>query len=378
MRRLYLLLLFLLAGQLVWGQGTTSYITLGDTPFRNSYSIAPTRGNLPSLTAEVTFAYNQTKETVTLQMIFRSQEYTHAWIPPDEDACLMQYAKDFRLFRTTRFFRQGLNRKDALKGITCSSSRKSDMKNCGLYAMDDTVFVQFRLKDENVDTFVVAINNIVPIIEKRSFFGWGKEKLHYKYFGGPLRWEIAIQRDPCIMSKNLAMRGRVSQLRTATKNVERHIKTVKGKECQACKEERLPRLKDSLLVIQRQLDIQHPCSELARDLDSIQRMITRIEKHPCDIVDPPICNNNIAANHIQYLTKAKTDLDSLHTEYLLKKRHNKKSDMERIMTEAEKIRLETNKYYKNKTTCKISPVCKKRPDVKKAIDDYERVAKRFD
>lgn len=373
MKRIYLTLLFLLAGQLTWGQGTTSYITLGDTPFRNSYNITPTRGELPPFIAEVTFTYNQAKEMVTLQMIFRSRDYTHAWIPPEEDACLMRYAKDFKVFRTTRIFRQGLDRKDALKGLTCSHSRKTDLKNCGLYAMDDTVMVQFRLKDENVDTFSVTINNIVPIIEKRSFLGWGKEKLHYKYFGGPLRWEIAIKRNPCIMSKNLAMKGRVAQLRTDTKNVERNIKIVKGKECQACKEERIPRLKDSLLVIQSHLDQQHLCSELKRDLDSIQQMIARLENHKCVIVDT-MCNGNIASNHVQYFRKAKIDLDSLHNEYLLNKRHNNISEMNRITTEAEKIKRETKRYYEKK----VSPICRKRTDVAKAREDYERVAKRFD
>lgn len=314
MKKRILFLSILLSGLWVWGQETTSYITLGEIPVRENYIIRPAKGDMQSLGVDVKFTYDQSKEVVTLQMIMRSREYTHVWIPPMQDSCLMRYAKDFTPFRTTRLFRKGLDRRDAMKGITCSNCRLADVTNCGLYAIDDTIQVCFRLKSQDVDTFVIAINNIVPIKDKKSFFGLGKLRHHYMYFGGPLRWEVAIQRNPCIMQHNIAMKERIEKLRKKTNIVEDNLKQVKTKDgCELCKKEYVTALRDTLNDIQKQIDgSRHRCDILKEELKDIEPKITSLENFKCPdtIIEPPEIQR-IAAGH---LSKALNDITYILTD----------------------------------------------------------------
>lgn len=373
MKKKILILVLLFSGLWAWCQETTSYITLGATPYQSSCSITSIQGNMQPVKFDVKFTYDQTKELVTLQMIMRSREYTHVWIPPMQDSCLLRYAKDFTLFRTTRLFRKGLDRRQAMKGVTCSSSRLIDVTNCGLYAVDDTIQIRFRLQNQDVDTFFIVINNLVPITDKKSFFGLGKPRHHYMYFGGPLRWEIAIQRNPCIMSQNIAMSERVANLEKEAKKVERTLKIVKGKECQACKEQKLAPLVDSLQQIQRQIDQKHPCDNLNTKLDSVSKMINRLSSHQCIVIEDSVCTNTLAAKHIKRLGAAKEKLDSISDQYVVIKRKKNRKELSQIITDGEKLIYETNTYYEKQ----VSVRCKKRKDVSTAWSGYVKIRDAF-
>lgn len=355
MKKRILFLSILLSGLWVWGQETTSYITLGETPVRENYIIRPAKGDMQSLGVDVKFTYDQSKEVVTLQMIMRSREYTHVWIPPMQDSCLMRYAKDFTPFRTTRLFRKGLDRRDAMKGITCSNCRLADVTNCGLYAIDDTIQVCFRLKNQDVDTFVIVINNIVPIKDKKSFFGLGKLRHHYMYFGGPLRWEVAIQRNPCIMQHNIAMKERIENLSNHANNVEDHLNKTKFKEeCERCKKERVAALRNTLNELKEQLDKLDKhllCKTLKKELIDIEPKIASLENFKCPdtIIDPPV-TQRIAAEF----------LDNAHDSIV-------KAMLKQDFQKCENI-FKKYKPYRDKFPTEINRVDKK----------YRKIVKRYD
>ena len=370
MKKNILVLSLLFSGLWAWCQETTSYITLGATPYQSSCSIAPIQGNLQPVKFDVKFTYDQSKEMVTLQMIMRSREYTHVWIPPMQDSCLLRYAKDFTPFRTTRLFRKSLNRRDAMKGVTCSSSRLANVTNCGLYAVDDTIQIRFRLKNQDIDTFSIVINNMVPIIDKKSFFGLGKYRHHYQYFGGPLRWEIAIQRNPCIMPQNIAMAERVANLKNEAKKVERNLKIVKGKECEECKEQKLTPLIDSLQQIQRQIDKKHQCDNLNTELDSVSKMISRLTNYPCQPDTTIICN---PSKHIRRLGTAKEKLDSISDQYIVIKRKKNRKELDQIIADGETLIYETNNYYEKQVPSR----CKRRKDISTAWNGYTKIRDAF-
>lgn len=374
MKKNILVLSLLFSGLWAWCQETTSYITLGATPYQSSCSISPIQGNMQPVKFDVKFTYDQTKEVVTLQMIMRSREYTHVWIPPMQDSCLLRYAKDFTLFRTTRLFRKGLDRRQAMKGVTCSSSRLIDVTNCGLYAVDDTIQIRFRLQNQDVDTFFIVINNLVPIIDKKSFFGLGKYKHHYQYFGGPLRWEIAIQRNPCIMPQNIAMAERVANLKKKVKKVEGTLMDVKVKYeegCQAYKDQYIPPLVDSLQQIQQQIDKKHHCKNLDIELDSIRMMIDVLSNFQCEVKQK--CTNAIAAKHISHLGEAKKKLDIIYDRYIIAKRKKNRKELDQIVDEGDKLIYETATYYEKQ----IIPECKKRKDVAAAWNGYTKIRDAF-
>lgn len=372
MKKKILILVLLFSGLWAWCQETTSYITLGATPYQSSCSITSIQGNMQPVKFDVKFTYDQTKELVTLQMIMRSREYTHVWIPPMQDSCLLRYAKDFTLFRTTRLFRKGLDRRQAMKGVTCSSSRLIDVTNCGLYAVDDTIQIRFRLKNQDIDTFSIVINNLVPIIDKKSFFGLGKYKHHYQYFGGPLRWEIAIQRNPCIMPQNIAMSERVANLKNEAKKVERTLKIVKGKECEVCKEQKLAPLVDSLQQIQQQIDKKHHCRSLDTELDSVSKMIDGLKNYQCG-PEPDDCFPIQAVKHIRRLGEAKKNLDLIYDRYIIAKRKKNRKELDQIVADGEKLIYETATYYEKQ----VSSDCKKRKNVAEAWIGFTQLRDAF-
>lgn len=370
MKKNILILSFVFSGLLAWSQ-ETSRITLGATPLQSTCSVSPTQGDMLPVKFDVTFVYDQSKEMVTLQMIMRSSEYSHVWIPPLQESCLQQTKKDFKLFRTTRLFRKGIDQINSMKGITSNNSRMVDVMNCGLYEVDDTIQVLFYLQNQDVDSFFITINNIVPIKDKKSFFGLGKLKHHYMYFGGPIRWEIALNRNPCIMPHNIAMHERVENLKKEAKKVERTLKVVKGKECQACKEQRIPPLIDSLQQIQRQIDRKHLCVNLETDLDTVSKMISRLSNHQC--IEPPVCTGAMVSKHIKRLGDAKEKLDSITDQYIVIKRQKNKKALSQVVEDGEKLIYETNTYYEKQ----ILSECKKRKEVATAWSGYTKIRDAF-
>lgn len=364
MKKFLFILLSVLPGLLALGQGTTSYISVGNRPFHAQYSITPISDKKSPLNVDVTFRYDQSMEMVTLYMTFLSKEYSHVLIPIDEKYFMDNCGKEFK----RRSLKHG---KGKYNGITGSHSSISGLKKCGLYTINDTLIVQFRLKDENVDTFDIVINSIAPVIEKR-FLGIGKKKFHCVFWGSSLKWKIAIQRDPCSMTKNLAMRKRVSDLRRNVQNLEHNLKIVKGEECQKCKKERIPRLTDSLQEIMNQQDKKHPCTTINEEIETIRKLIDQISEYVCPVDPPPYCTKEQAATHVKKISDAKREIVNLSNKYQNIKKANKNSkELEKIKADTEKLIAETDLYCKKN----ITPICKKRKDVQEAISGYESIRK---